>query len=726
MPRDSSPDPRRAARSFRLQAALILLPVLLLAVLAAAALKGDRQQLEVRAREVSAAASQALARALALRLRESLQQYLATRNLWYPPERSPGLLQPGVLATWVGTPGTPLMDPPAGLAPEDWALPEMVQDPDGTLRIPAPRPFNPLPPNWWSSLDPGLRERWEVACRLEADQAPREDLIAAFNRCRDAGVDVGFDANVLFALRRLQAASGDAAARWESLHSFSPGPGLTPAGVPLAAVVLFECLDAAPQSPMDATLQRRLEDVVFRFPSILTPVLLDRAARMESGSSGTPDSFVWSLQTRWRADERLRDLARRWAPGPLTNLQASWMTAGTGEFLVVRRPFLEVRADDAPGSPQANAWVQSAVIPERVLTSLLETLLEETRSLIPPYAAAEVGLLDRPLAGSPRTGGGADLARSVAPMGGSSVLMLPLQAGLWLQDPEALYAGQRRREFWTAGFILLAVVSALFGVLQSWRTLQRQLALHEEQSNFVAAVSHELRAPLACVRLLAEGLADGHVTVESRRQEYARCLVAEARRLGTLIENVLSVSRLGQGPIRAENQPTDIRRLVRDTVARFEPLAAERGVRISLEDQTGDPPPEPSWDGLAVQQALANLLDNALKHSPNASSVVVGMGYPSGTITDRLQLSVRDQGPGIPPEDHQRIFERFYRRGTELRRETRGVGLGLALVREVARSHEGRVWVDSCPGAGATFILELPMTASLPDVRQAGRSPHVQ
>jgi two-component system phosphate regulon sensor histidine kinase PhoR len=117
---------------------------------------------------------------------------------------------------------------------------------------------------------------------------------------------------------------------------------------------------------------------------------------------------------------------------------------------------------------------------------------------------------------------------------------------------------------------------------------------------------------------------------------------------------------------------------------------------------------EVSADAAALQQALLNLVDNALKHAPAGSAVEVRLERGTDPRLP-VRMSVRDSGPGIPSEDHQRIFERFYRRGSELRRETQGVGLGLAIVRHVVEGHGGRVWVESEPGRGAVFFVELPV-----------------
>jgi signal transduction histidine kinase len=271
------------------------------------------------------------------------------------------------------------------------------------------------------------------------------------------------------------------------------------------------------------------------------------------------------------------------------------------------------------------------------------------------------------------------------------------------------------------------------------RAFRRQLALNAEKSNFVASVSHELRTPLASLRLLAEGLAAGRVEDESKRHEYAGFLVQETRRLGALVENVLDFARIEQGRKQYQFEPTDLGRLVTATVRLFEPLAAERQVRLELNLPAGSAEPggslELNADGAALQQALVNLLDNALKHAPADSVVMVAVEAGSadalvrqqadlagraGELADEgvraplgwVRLSVSDAGAGIPPEDHERIFERFFRRGSELRRETQGVGLGLAIVKHIVAAHRGRVWVESRPGQGARFVVELPLGES--------------
>jgi signal transduction histidine kinase len=193
-------------------------------------------------------------------------------------------------------------------------------------------------------------------------------------------------------------------------------------------------------------------------------------------------------------------------------------------------------------------------------------------------------------------------------------------------------------------------------------------------------------------------------------------MVQECRRLSSLIANVLDFSRIEQGRKQYEFEATDVAALVHGTVKLMEAYAAEREVALELSASTA-PLNHPSLDGRAIQQALVNLVDNALKHSPKGSAVTIGVARTavpsdwagsSEVLPSLLSIWVEDHGPGIPASEHERIFERFYRLGSELRRETQGVGIGLSIVQHIAAAHGGRVLVRSEPGKGSRFTLELP------------------
>ncbi len=170
----------------------------------------------------------------------------------------------------------------------------------------------------------------------------------------------------------------------------------------------------------------------------------------------------------------------------------------------------------------------------------------------------------------------------------------------------------------------------------------------------------------------------------------------------------MDFSRIDQGRKRYTFEPVDLGALVQQTTALMEPCAAEQQVRLELAALSPEAASlQPCWDGEAVRQALVNLLDNAIKHSPAGATVKVEVEAGGGNPA--CVSWVEDQGEGIPAAEQARIFELFYRRGSELRRETKGVGIGLSIVKHIAEAHGGRVIVESTVGQGSRFALELPL-----------------
>src|SRR5258706_5188640 len=223
---------------------------------------------------------------------------------------------------------------------------------------------------------------------------------------------------------------------------------------------------------------------------------------------------------------------------------------------------------------------------------------------------------------------------------------------------------------------------------------------------------------------MAEGLERGKISESSKQHEYFRFIVQECRRLSSMIENVLDFARIEQGRKQYEFEPVNLCSLVDQTVKLMEPYAAERGVRLTStigDQEPGDGNPQvasgpadftANLDGQAIQQALVNLIDNAVKHSPAGESVVItlrssGREPTSSNGSARLCLAVQDRGPGIPAAEHEKIFERFYRLGSELRRETPGGGIGLSILKHILEAHVGVVHAKSEPANGSGFTLDL-------------------
>jgi len=144
--------------------------------------------------------------------------------------------------------------------------------------------------------------------------------------------------------------------------------------------------------------------------------------------------------------------------------------------------------------------------------------------------------------------------------------------------------------------------------------------------------------------------------------------------------------------------------LVEQTVKSLEAFAHEQGIALEM-SMSGDAIPVEA-DARAIQGSLVNLIDNAIKHAPSDTAVEVGLEY----IGEEIRMSVKDRGPGIPPADRERVFERFYRRGSELRRETKGTGLGLAIVKHAVNAHHGRIQVTGEEGEGSCFAITLPVS----------------
>lgn len=271
--------------------------------------------------------------------------------------------------------------------------------------------------------------------------------------------------------------------------------------------------------------------------------------------------------------------------------------------------------------------------------------------------------------------------------------------------PALLEAGARQQARWTLGLLAFAIFLSGGGLWLIQRVVKREQRLNAMKSDFVASVSHELRAPVASIRLMADALEAGKIAPPTIR-EFHQLISRESTRLSALIENVLDFSRLERGRRHWHFAECDLATIVLDCVRMMEPIAAEKGLALTIE-----PAPLPDLSAMvdsgAIHQALVNLLDNAIKFSP--AGAVVTIQLSSDEARHRWHISITDQGPGIAAAEHQRIFERFHRLGSELRRETQGTGIGLSVVKAIAEAHHGTITLRSQPGHGSTFVLSIPL-----------------
>ena len=252
------------------------------------------------------------------------------------------------------------------------------------------------------------------------------------------------------------------------------------------------------------------------------------------------------------------------------------------------------------------------------------------------------------------------------------------------------------------GVILLTLIIA--GIVLNTTFLVREIRRNEQHDAFINAVTHELKTPVASIRLYAETLRSRTVD-EAKRAEFYRIILDDSDRLLRSIEQILRTGRLGSSSPKPHFAPIDLDEIVGECVARAraihtvtpEALRHERGSELSIHA-----------DREEVQAAVSNLIDNALKYSGDNLPVEVSVSRNGGKY---VEVRVKDQGPGIPPSELKRIFRRFYRIRGPVAARVKGTGLGLYIVRSVARRHKGRAWAESRgPGHGSTFVLQLPIT----------------
>ncbi|MEX0892696.1 MAG: HAMP domain-containing sensor histidine kinase, partial [Gemmatimonadota bacterium] len=231
--------------------------------------------------------------------------------------------------------------------------------------------------------------------------------------------------------------------------------------------------------------------------------------------------------------------------------------------------------------------------------------------------------------------------------------------------------------------------------------LRREAELHRMRARFVSGVSHELRTPLAQIRMFAETLMLGRVRSEVDRRRSLEIIDQEARRLGDLVENILTFSRAERGGVKVTPEVTRISAEIHVVVEDFLALPRARRVDVRLELQENVMVPV---DRDALRQIVNNLVDNAVKYGPEGQRITVGLALFSGTA----RLWVDDEGPGIPAGDREHVFQSFYRLRRDEDSRTAGSGIGLAVVRELAALHGGRTWVEEAPGGGARLMVAFP------------------
>jgi signal transduction histidine kinase len=429
-------------------------------------------------------------------------------------------------------------------------------------------------------------------------------------------------------------------------------------------------------------------------PTALTPHFLTMMADL-GRARGFPQPFGETWHKIWENHEQARRLHQRVSQlWHLEHGETSRQETRTGRNEEVH--FSLAERSDIPLNFWVNAgesWLAARVAfggtnhvifcrSEEKVRQIVQSVLSQAHK-VPNYFAIVVEVAGRSIQAATNTA--ATVAVSSGPLGGlqQPVTMKKDQASLrtardglkvsvHLLHPDLLYARQRQRSFWFGTLLAVSSLTAVAGFVTARRAFYRQLRLNELKSNFVSSVSHELRTPIASVRLMAEGLESGRIKDDQKKQNYFKFIVQECRRLTSLIENVLDFSRIEQGRKEYELEPTDLAALVQQTVKTMGTYAAERGVVLALTMNDDGKPLTPSrspsdeervsggaltataqdasscrpvltfqpiLDGRAIQQALVNLIDNAIKHSPKSSTVTIGVDLPSTSAADASRIT---------------------------------------------------------------------------------------
>jgi two-component system phosphate regulon sensor histidine kinase PhoR len=260
---------------------------------------------------------------------------------------------------------------------------------------------------------------------------------------------------------------------------------------------------------------------------------------------------------------------------------------------------------------------------------------------------------------------------------------------------------QDLRVYGAAIALMLVILTA--GIILLLRDISREARSNRLKSDFVSGVSHELKTPITLIRLYSETLLRGTAATTEERNDFCRIIMRESDRLGRMVDRVLTFSRVERGAQAYKFEEGDVapvvERIVEDYFGYFElsGFRLERRLATSL--------PKVRFDAAALSQAIVNLMENALKYSGESRDITVSLKSNGRLVT----FEVEDHGLGVPVEEQKRIFERFYR--VPNGDGQGGYGLGLFLVQHIMTAHGGFAEVESQPGKGSTFRLNLPTVA---------------
>jgi two-component system phosphate regulon sensor histidine kinase PhoR len=293
----------------------------------------------------------------------------------------------------------------------------------------------------------------------------------------------------------------------------------------------------------------------------------------------------------------------------------------------------------------------------------------------------------------------------------SELQQIGMAAERLIQTPEEYYASPQyqslqkayhRQKYMIWGEMVVLVLSLMAGMYIIYRGYQREVEASRQQSNFLLSITHELKSPIAGIRLILQTLERRRNQLEPAQLERLSVNgVKEADRLNRLVEDLLLSARL-ETAYQFQYEPLDLHSLTEGVVERMQLQHPQATIRLHAAE---DIPPI-KGDQQALTSVLVNLIENAIKYTPNNAQVDVHL-LPSAK--GMLQVKVADQGIGIAKEDRKRIFRKFFRVGSEETRQTKGTGLGLFIVKEIVEKHGGSIKVNPNHPQGSVFTLAFPV-----------------
>ncbi len=245
-------------------------------------------------------------------------------------------------------------------------------------------------------------------------------------------------------------------------------------------------------------------------------------------------------------------------------------------------------------------------------------------------------------------------------------------------------------------------------------TFAKQQELEQARRYLVAAVSHDLRTPLASMRAMVESINDGGVTDPETTRRYLRTLQTEVEYLSRLIDDLFEMAQIDSGLISMHIERASLQDLISDTIETLSSEAKKR--RLTLQGSVDEALPPVLMDAKRIQRVLYNLLQNAMRHTPADGTIYIR----AEATGDEVRVAVADTGEGIPAEELPKLFERFHRGDKARSRTGGGSGLGLSIAKGIVEGHGGRIWAESAPGRGAVFTFTLPRRLATDAPTQAG------